>query len=300
MMTDKRMRRAANILLFIAALLLAIALATLLSGGFAVPAIAFSSRDPLRPFLAALALAAIARACTNAADYRELVERYTGTPRQWPARVAVLAAACVLVFALAWTSRAAGGSDSSCYVLQAEAFAHGRATLANPVAAVLPGMPNAVFAPTGFVASRDYGAAVPICAPGLALAMAGPFLVHPALVFLIVPLSAALLVWLTFVYGCRVHDEVTGACGAVLVACSPIVLYQAVQPMSDVPAATAWMGALVATSPVVAGVWASAAILIRPNLALLVLALLLFRRDWRVVLAMIPGLAVLLALNAAR
>ena len=33
--------------------------------------------------------------------------------------------ACVLVFALAWSSRAAGGSDSSCYVLQAEAFAGG-------------------------------------------------------------------------------------------------------------------------------------------------------------------------------
>ena len=41
----------------------------------------------------------------------------------------------------------------------------------------------------------------------------------------------------------------TGACAAVLlVACSPIFLYQAVQPMSDVPAAALWLAALVASA----------------------------------------------------
>ena len=141
---------------------------------------------------------------------------------------------------------AAGGSDSSCYVLQAEAFAHGRATLSNPVAALLPDAPAAVFAPTGFVPSRAQPAeAVPICGPGLALVMAGAFVVHRDAVFLVVPVFAALLVWLTFVFGRRVDDEVTGAAAAVLLACSPIFLYQAVQPMSDVPAAAVWLAALV-------------------------------------------------------
>src|SRR4030095_9597229 len=126
--------------------------------------------------------------------------------------------------------------------------------------------------------------------------------------------------------------DATGACSAVLVACSPIVLYQSVQPMSDVPAAAAWMAALVSTSPRAAGLWASMAILIRPNLALLVLVLAVFRLKaeatggeefrlkaeatrhsvvsafrrnllWRYVvflLALLPGVVIMLVLNAAR
>src|SRR5687767_932106 len=82
------------------------------------------------------------------------------------------------------------------------------------------------------------------------------------------------------------HDGVSGACAAFLVACSPIFLYQAVQPMSDVPAAALWLAALVALRPrsagaaggaprreYVAGFCASAAVLMRPNLVLVVLPL---------------------------
>ena len=308
-------RGAANILLFGAALALAIAAATLLSGGVAWRAVRLSLRDPWRPFLLAVALAAAARVISGGAEFRRAVQRYGGTAVALPWRIAALASASVLVFAIAWTSRAAGGSDSSCYVLQAEAFAHGRATLANPVAQALPRMPNAVFAPTGFLPSpRVYGAAVPICAPGLALAMAVAYRVHPGAVFLVVPMAAALLVWVTFLYGRGVDGEFTGACAAVLVACSPILLYQAVQPMSDVPAAAAWVAALVSASPFAAGAWASVAVLLRPNLALLVpLALIArgrgqppsaARGPWiRALLfatGAVPGMIVLLALNGAR
>jgi hypothetical protein len=308
-------RGAANILLFGAALALAIAAATLLSGGVAWRAVRLSLRDPWRPFLLAVALAAAARVISGGADFRRAVQRYGGTAVALPWRIAALASASVLVFAIAWTSRAAGGSDSSCYVLQAEAFAHGRATLANPVAQALPEMPNAVFAPTGFLPSpRVYGAAVPICAPGLALAMAVAYRVHPGAVFLVVPMAAALLVWLTFLYGRGVDGEFTGACAAVLVACSPILLYQAVQPMSDVPAAAAWVAALVSASPFAAGAWASVAVLLRPNLALLVPLALIARgrgqppsaaggpwiRALLFATGAVPGMIVLLALNGAR
>jgi hypothetical protein len=213
----------------------------------------------------------------------------------------------VLVFAVAWNTRASGGSDSSCYVLQADAFGQGRVTLTRPLADVLPDATPATFAPTGFVPSpRGAHDPVPICGPGLALAMTLPRLVARSAVFLVVPVCAPILVWLTFVLGRQLDDGVTGACAAVLLACSPIFLYQSVQPMSDVPAAALWLGALTAASraPATAGVLASLAILTRVNLA--PLALLLFivlpdRRSWlRLALAALPGLAVMIALNIAR
>jgi 4-amino-4-deoxy-L-arabinose transferase-like glycosyltransferase len=161
---------------------------------------------------------------------------------------------------------------------------------------------------------------VPICGPGLALVMAGAFLVHREAVFLVVPVFAAGLVWLTFVFGRRVDDEVTGACAAVLLACSPIFLYQAVQPMTDVPAAALWMAALTAAArlpaeasakaggdrrgQVLGGLCASLAVLMRPNFALVVLPLLFLlpgRRSFiRFALAAAPAAAIMAGLNMAR
>ena len=114
------------------------------------------------------------------------------------------------------------------------------------------------------------------------------------------------MVWLTFVLGRQLDDEVTGASAAVLLACSPIFLYQSVQPMSDVPAAALWLGALTAASraPATAGVLMSLAILTRVNLAPLALLLVIVlphRRAWlRFGLAALPGLVVMVALNVAR
>jgi hypothetical protein len=331
---------AGRLLAFAGALAGAWSAVTLISGGFTLRAgpLVLSSRDPVRPFLAAAGLLAGALILLPRAEWRTL----PGSRDRAAARIACAAAACAFVFSMAWTSRAAGGSDSSCYVLQAEAFAHGHATLVNPAARVLPDAPGAVFAPTGFVPSRARPAeAVPICGPGLALIMAGALLVHRDAVFLVVPPFAALLVWLTFVFGRRIDDEVTGACAAVLLACSPIFLYQAVQPMSDVPAAAAWLAALTATARgdrrgwVLGGVCASLAVLIRPNLALVVFPLAFlsfrltpfaeasgvkkaeapetneeapetnpvasaFRRKVVFVVAAVPGLLVLLSLNASR
>jgi 4-amino-4-deoxy-L-arabinose transferase-like glycosyltransferase len=158
-------------------------------------------------------------------------------------------------------------------------------------------------------------------------------------VFLVVPACAALAVWLTFVVGRRLDDGVSGACAAVLLATSPIFLYQAVQPMSDVPAVALWLASLASlsagarlgssqglpagASPPFAhsatarprrspggvgaeagGICASLAVLMRPNMAVLVLplvALLRDRRDWlRFALSAAPGLAALAWLNAVR
>ena len=186
------------------------------------------------------------------------------------------AAIAALVVGLVWGTRVAGGSDSYCYIEQAERWAFG--TMTTPQAAIFAGAPWLdpwlPLAPTGFVPSTSVpGAIAPICPAGLALTMV-PF----RLVFgregvhLVVPILGALTVWLTFLLGREIAGARGGALAAPLVATSPIFLYQVVQPMSDVPAAAWWALAawLVARgSPralVGAGLATAAAVLTRPNL----------------------------------
>jgi len=313
-----------TLLVLVAALAGAWSAVTLLSGGFTLHlgSLTVSSRDPIRPLLVGVVLLAAARALLPGSAFARVVRRLAGSRDRLASRIAMAAALAVLVVGIAWNTRAAGGSDSSCYVLQAEAFARGGVTLANPIPDVLPGAAPALFVPAGFVPSRRPPfAAVPICGPGLALAMAATSRIAGRdAVFLVVPVCAALAVWLTFVLGRRLDDDVTGAAAAVLLATSPIVIYQAVQPMSDVPAAALWLAALTATARVpsdalakagsgrrdqmLGGAFASLAVLTRPNMALLVIPLVLLLRDWRAVarfaLAAAPGLAVMAWLNAAR
>ena len=101
--------------------------------------------------------------------------------------------------------------------------------------------------------------------------------------FLVTPLSGALLVWITFAIGRRLVSDAVGLAAAWLVATSPAVLAMLVSPMSDVPAAAFWAGAMYFTlgsssrSALMAGLAASAAILIRPNLAPLAAILVIWR-----------------------
>src|SRR5262249_4741680 len=131
------------------------------------------------------------------------------------------------------------------------------------------------FTPAGHMpspAGRD--AVVPICPPGLPLLMAVAGVI-PRGEFIVVPLCGALAVWLTFLLGRRLDNDAVGVAAAVLLACSPSVLFQVVQPMTDVPAMAWWLLAAVlaigpregGARPVAAGIAASLAILTRPNLA---------------------------------
>lgn len=188
----------------------------------------------------------------------------------------IVGAAClaVVVVCTRFGSYVAGGSDSYCYVHQAERWASGRLLVAEPLALEAPWPDAAVtFAPAGHRASPTVpGAIIPICPPGLSMAMAVALRAggRPAM-FAVVPIAGLLLVLATGVLGRRVHPHV-GVASAVVMAVSPIFLYQVIQPMSDVPAAACWALALAAvtstrrTGPLVAGVAAGAAILIRPNL----------------------------------
>ncbi|MGH7551813.1 MAG: hypothetical protein ACREMQ_02145, partial [Longimicrobiales bacterium] len=210
----------------------------------------------------------------------------------------------LMVAAVRWGSWVAGGSDSYCYVHQAERWAEalrglvrGRVTglqVPEPLALDAPWADaGRAFAPAGHLPSPTVpGAIVPICASGLSMAMA-PLVAFggPRAAFFVLPLFAAVLVAATSVVGARFGARV-GLLSSVLVAASPIVLYQAIQPMSDVPAAALWMVAVAAVtaagrrSTLVGGLATSAAILVRPNLLPLGLTIGVFllvrpERTWR-------------------
>src|SRR5687767_10154185 len=198
--------------------------------------------------------------------------------------------AAVVAVGLRWGSFVAGGSDSYCYVHQAQRWASGRLQVPEPLALRAP-WPNAplTFAPAGHVPSATVpGAIVPICPAGLSIAMA-PFVALGGVraAFLLVPLFGALLVAATFLVASRVSRRLGLPC-AVVVASSPIFFYQLVQPMSDVPAAALWMLAIALVTgtrrrdPAFGGFAVSAAVLVRPNLVPLALplaAFLLFRPE---------------------
>ena len=231
--------------------------------------------------------------------------------------------AAVVTVSVRWGSFVAGGPDSYCYVHQAERWsavlAGGRLQEPEVLALEAP-WPDAAltFAPVGHAPSATVdGAIVPICPSGLSIAMA-PFVAvfGPRGAFAVIPLFAALLIVATNAVGGKFGARV-GMAAAVLTASSPVFLYQAVQPMSDVPAAALWMLALacaVGTKPRSAlwsGLATSAAILMRPNLVPLGFAIGLFlllrpERTWPQRLragltyagASIPGCLGVAALNA--
>jgi hypothetical protein len=180
----------------------------------------------------------------------------------------------IVVFALRFGSFVAGGSDSYCYLHQAERWASGSLLATEPLALQAP-WPDAAatFAPAGHRASLTVpGAIVPICPSGFSILLSLFVLAggNPA-TSLAVPLSGALLVVATGLLGARIRPAV-GLGAALVTAASPIVLFQVIQPMSDVPAAAFWLAALAAATAssrraaVLAGAAAGIAILIRPNL----------------------------------
>ncbi|MEP6783160.1 MAG: hypothetical protein ABI983_05785 [Acidobacteriota bacterium] len=190
--------------------------------------------------------------------------------------VAVLVAIALAMFGVVRGTWAVGGSDSSCYGLMAKAFAEGHLQPTTMLAdAPWPNAPL-TFAPGGFIPSALHaGAAAPICAPGMAVLMAplAAMFGHDA-IFWLTPIAAAILVLSAFAIARQLAGGIAGATASILVATSPIVLYQTVQPMNDIVTAALWLAAIaVARRTAVAGVLIGLAILVRPNLAPLAVVL---------------------------
>jgi hypothetical protein len=272
-------RRAIRALVAAAGVAAVVTIATLITGGFSLSIGGFSvrARNPVPPMAAAAVLAMAALAAGRGMLSGALAWWWTAIERHAAAAAIVLAA--VTVYAgMAWGTRAAGGSDSYCYLNQAEIFARGAVSDAEPLATE-PGWPGSseAFVPAGHNASPLQRAAfVPICPAGYSLLLAGARLAggQPAM-FWVTPLMGGLLVVFAFVIGGQLARPAAGLFAALLTASSPIVLYQIVQPMNDVPAAALWAAAIAAAlrqrggalaRGLTAGALTGIAVTIRPNL----------------------------------
>lgn len=299
----------------IAATLIAAAytMAVALTGGFdiRVAGIRVRSQSWGRP-----AVLAIAGAILLAVIARDRIAAMS--LRAWRAVDSPTAAPWLVVPALAWTlaagvgfsTFAVGGADSYGYVGQAKLLVHGRLTDMVPLSRdyTWPDV-EATLTPLGFTTGRPAGVIAPKYPPGFPLLLAPMTAWSETAIYWLVPVCGALLIWMTYRLGALVGDPLAGATAATILAVSPTFLYQVVQPMSDIPSAACWLGALLLAScgrpfaAAGAGAACSLAILIRPNLAPLAVLVAIpaifsgraFRRRRTVLFAagLIPGLAIL-------
>jgi hypothetical protein len=270
--------------------------------------IRLSSRQPLRPLLIGLALAGW--------YYWKYQRAEREDDGRWFQRLAarVLPFAVPLAILLAVYlgihdgSFAAAGSDSYGYLSQARLWMSGIPRVEQPWVQDFS-WPNRewVFAPLGYRPFSPDGAIVPTYPPGLPMLMALSFAVlGDNGAFYVVPVLAALLLWLTYVLGKDATGSKTvGALAAVLLLASPVFLTHLLVPMSDIPAATGWtlVAVLVLKQrPLAAGIASGVTLLIRPNLVLLALAPIL---GWqqkreplvRYAIGIVPGVLAIMVIN---
>ena len=228
---------------------------------------------------------------------------------RWIAIVAAIASAAIAVH---YGIFVAGGSDAYGYVSQASLWAGGQLSTPDPLAAVAT-LVGPAAGPLGYQIASTPGLLVPTYPAGFPLALAIAMkLAGPSAVYFVVPFFAALVVWLTYMLAVRIADARAGVIAAILVASSPIFIFQSLEPMSDVPVTAWWLLAWVLAlsrgggAAFASGVAVSAAVLTRPNLVPLALMLAIvaagqaprWRRATLFVAGMIPGCLAVAALNA--
>jgi hypothetical protein len=271
-------------------------------GGFDVALFGgrITSNDPFRPMLVAaagLALFFLAggrisarngllRSTAAARAAQAFLRRAVPSPRTLACTLAVLTA----ILAWVYGTKAVGGADSYGYLSQAELWAAGLPRVHQPFVAELD-WPRAhwAFAPIGSyrpisayrrVEGADTWTIVPLYPPGLPMliALANVLGGHQAK-FMVVPFLTGVLVLATYGIGVRLASPAAGLAGAWLVATSPVVLFMMMTTMSDVPVSGLWAAAIFyalgATYPgaIMAGLLLSVAVLVRPNLGPLLVAL---------------------------
>ena len=214
-------------------------------------------------------------------------------------------------------ARSAGGSDSFGYVSEAYLWRDGSLRIGQPLLHDVPWPYRAEsLAPLAYQPHGD--GLVPIVPPGIPLLMAALLVVFgPCGPFLLAPIAGAVLVGATYWLAVRrTHDRRVGLLAAALMATSPAFLANVMVPMSDTATAAFWTLALCALTyggwrPAgVAGLLGGIAVLARPNLAPLAVALAVAAERWRapheprfrrpllvIVAGVLPAIVFVLAVN---
>lgn len=242
----------------------------------------FSSTDPVRPLAAALGCVLCHLLWFGRVDVPRVAQWLV--PRLAPLAVllrphtlAIAGTMAVVVVGVVFGVDAVGGTDSYGYASQARLWRAGRLVVEQPFVGEW-GWPYAAATatPPGYVATGAGGTVVPMYPPGFPLVLAAAESIGGAeAVFLVVPLLAGLAVWLTFLLGRRVGDDVVGLIAAFWLMTSPAFLFMLLAaPMSDIPAMTWWLLSVVLVlrdgrsgTLLLSGASAVLAILTRPNLA---------------------------------
>jgi len=191
------------------------------------------------------------------------------------AAMAVVIAACCAGTAIRFGTLAAHATDPSAYVSHSRLLVEGPLVRKEPLVRAFDWHSGAWnFSPLGYrpgVGADEIVPTYPLGLPAVMAVLRLPFGETGA--YLAVPLLAALLVLGAYWLAARVHSPIAGLVAAALTATSPIVLFEGVQPMSDVPSATWVVLAILAArgerwpSAVAAGACLGMVGATRPNLA---------------------------------
>ena len=211
--------------------------------------------------------------------------------------IAAALAAIVLCTGLVWSTRVAAGADAYGYVSQVDLWLRGDLHIDQSFGASVPWpLARWTFTPLGYRPEPDGYRIVPQYSPGLPLLMAAfKAVAGQCAIFWVVPICGAALVLATYAIGRQIGRPLVGLSAAWIVATSPTLLFMLMAPMSDVPAAAAWAVAVACalgqTAPALlgAGIAAALAILIRPNLAPVAAAILVWIA-WRAMRARHEGM----------
>jgi hypothetical protein len=255
------------------------AIAIVFGGGLTlhVGPLRIRAHNPLRPLVLAAVLLALTLPSGIAALSDALAWHWEALQRHARTTAALLALGSVAA-GFHWGAFVAGGSDSYCYLNQAELFARGAVKDYEPLSED-PAWPGNAwsFVPAGHMPFGQPPALVPICPSGYPLMMAAARLTAGrSAMFAVTPVMGGLAIFMIFLLGRSLAGPAAGLLAAVLSASSPTFLFQLFQPMNDVTAAALWAAALVTSwhasrrgtlpSASIAGLLTAAAVVVRPNL----------------------------------
>jgi hypothetical protein len=258
--------------------LIVVAVVLAVSGGFRATVGGFrvSARSPLPAAIVAVVatLAWLQMARRQRSIAADLSSAWSSIERHSTRIIGVIALVAAVV-ASTFGTRSAAGADASGYLSQARMWSTGSLDHVDTLATGDGTIGNWLITPLGWrpsgAAIDDVGTAaalqVPTYPPGLPLLMALPHAIAGLNgANAIVIACAAATVWGT----AMIAGGVAGVIAGLLIAVSPVFLYQSFQPMSDVPVTAAWIVCFLLlrngrSAP--AGVACAIAVLIRPNLA---------------------------------